>query len=438
MRLLASAFCFASVAAWTPPRVSHRDLVHSHGAGLLEALSATGLVAITDIPQCKFHKTKTLKSLVDCASSRASKLFVTAVLPDGTERRTVATHKKEDTTPLFSQDEEPSKDCAPLQDNAIEFRKTVSQVTKMIAKVLDEAMPASGGPYLQTSEDSGKKYDSLERIFADGDHLEHFHVYYPSSNGDHKTLDWHIDQGLALIFTPGQFVQDKEAPTGGFYIQLADGTETQVDFEPQDDLVLMLGDGVNKFINPRLTSSKLRAVPHALDLSSIGGNTRAWYGRMVLAPVHVLDPPSNDETTTVGDVRHQQGMHQQQQVLSNGIRYLEDATAADCMEDDLFYCWHRCFNLTDVTSETCAEGGFDLTCANSMMQLWDNVTHNPDFQPRCLDASTAETFATPTPTSAPTGEGSTEDEANGTSGAMVCNILWMALALVAAVAMVWM
>merc|ERR1712029_933514 len=101
-----------------------------------------------------------------------------------------------------------------------------------------------------------------------------------------------------LLFTPGQ--QDGKA-TEGFYIQLKDGSSVEVDFDAaKDDLVIMLGDGVDAYFNNKLfdkdgPSKELRSVPHALKLESSSGTStaassrpRIWYGRMVLPPNNAI------------------------------------------------------------------------------------------------------------------------------------------------------
>jgi hypothetical protein len=64
------------------------------------------------------------------------------------------------------------------------------------------------------------------------------------------TIEWHTDQGLFLVFTPGVFADSTAEDsasnlldtTEGFYIELADGTYFPVKLDIQDNLVIMLGD----------------------------------------------------------------------------------------------------------------------------------------------------------------------------------------------------
>jgi hypothetical protein len=61
-------------------------------------------------------------------------------------------------------------------------------------------------------------------------------------------MEYHVDQGLLLTFTPG-LMMDLDGVTGvseGFYVRDVSGEEHEVLFDGTDDLVLMLGDGVNQ------------------------------------------------------------------------------------------------------------------------------------------------------------------------------------------------
>ena len=57
-------------------------------------------------------------------------------------------------------------------------------------------------------------------------------------------------------------------PTQGFYMELSDGSHVQVEFDQHDDLVLMLGDGMNQYVNPH-SKQTLRPVPHALSMPTL-------------------------------------------------------------------------------------------------------------------------------------------------------------------------
>ena len=67
--------------------------------------------------------------------------------------------------------------------------------------------------------------------------------------------------------------------TEGFFIERSDGSRAHVHFTSDDDLVFMMGDGVNQFINPKLRkdSRTLRATPHSVSLLAHAENlSRVW------------------------------------------------------------------------------------------------------------------------------------------------------------------
>ena len=185
----------------------------------------------------------------------------------------------------------------------------------------------------------GYTFDTLQDVVENGEHLEHFHAYQlPGTQNTRKqegptTIDWHTDQGLFIVFTPGLMVTAGEEDSttslsGGFIIQHEDGSQTSVEFNDEDELVIMLGDGVNQIINPRRTNSHqdalskntplsvLRATPHALSIpaTSTEKQVRVWYGRMVLPPSSALHP--QHPTKTFGQVREAIGDNQDTELSS--------------------------------------------------------------------------------------------------------------------------
>jgi hypothetical protein len=278
----------------------------------------------------------------------------------------------------------------------------------------------------------------LQETFQQGEHLEHFHSYKSptrqqdtvtaSIDGTDETIDWHLDQGLALLFTPGLI---QNTPSEGFFIRLPDGSEVMVHFEPQDEVVVLLGDGVNQYMNPILGTS-LRPVPHALRMPKMMNNNdapRIWYGRMVLPPPSAIHPVHQK---TFGDLRdalmrasagtsttkdnHEETMALGCSSSSMTARHLNDNIT--CQEETQFFCWHACFNHTEEASpEACASQELDLACVNDARQLWDGA-HDPAFYPGCVDLATAVTFTRsdsvdPASTNATTGKNHTNAATTG-------------------------
>ena len=159
-----------------------------------------------------------------------------------------------------------------------------------------------------------RKYSSFEDIVRGANHLDHFHSYYKSSAAasalqdamgsetqmSDNTIDMHADQGLFIAFVPALLIDDgnhegissvvESAKAGEFLIQLKDGTVWPVDFGTGDEVVFMLGDGVEQYFNPKYDGPALRAAPHAMTMPDHEpSQARAWYGRMFLPPDEALN-----------------------------------------------------------------------------------------------------------------------------------------------------
>ena len=184
-----------------------------------------------------------------------------------------------------------SSSCIHFKDQLSSFRSTVDSVTKLFATQLSHEMEGtvfldsstSSQPLLRNSDPNGVDYMNINQIVNGGVHLEHFHSYQKkkkkvgvdntnnSNNnieddsyyeeGDEekkKTIDFHTDQGFFIAFTPGMIVspttptiaamQSQELPlSNGFYIQdITSGERMHLVFTEEDELVFMMGDGVNQ------------------------------------------------------------------------------------------------------------------------------------------------------------------------------------------------
>jgi hypothetical protein len=390
-------------------------------------------------------KHDTLAALAKCIQD-APQAAAKHVFADGTVRRTLATHSLPASANapspgmLLRGDAVTATSCQNFATLSTTFRQKVQEVTETFAARLEELVLAvqdvstNPEPLLRTRGAEETAYLGLTQAVHHGDHLEHFHSYErqehaqeeESSQDGIMTVDWHLDQGLFLVFAPG-LQQGK--PADGFYVQLPDGDREMVKFEEQDDLIILLGDALHQILNPVL-GKPLRIPPHAL---TVPYGQRVWYGRMVLPPADALVPST---AMTYGELRNQlieSAINPDESSLSTILgcssptlqaRHLE---MADCDPDTQFFCWHRCFNLTaDLTQETCQAQELDLACINDQRQLW-NGDHNNAFAPGCVDLDTAEYAAkkTDTPTSAPVPSSSLP--------AMVVSVVWVTLVTMAVV-----
>lgn len=404
----------ADATAYVPTRISFADLVGSSGGNdrddvFWTTLREVGLLSITDIPD--FDKESMLKDLDDCLHHKKSvgapDFHLDSNPSGGSRRRTLATRTLAGTpegilatTASETQTDEDASDlCSNLKASSESFRSAVQKASEAIAARFGAVESAA------LRDDTRIPIQSL---INEGEHLEHFHSYYSDQEASGSrgnapstaTIDWHTDQGMMLLFTPGQR-SDGTIPSG-FFIQLKDGSTTEVDFDSKiDDLVIMLGDGVHQYINTESgKSANLRAVPHAVELSDQSlESPRLWYGRMVLPPPEAIHQDSNGKT--FGELRNAM-IRGDADALSLGCasssmvaRELsgelhEEAGKEDkivCQEGTAMLCWMRCMNFTDYDTgvDSCASESehHSLVCANDGGELWKE-THSSDYFVRCL------------------------------------------------------
>jgi hypothetical protein len=185
----------------------------------------------------------------------------------------------------------------------------------------------------------------------------------------------------------------------GFYVELKDGTQALVQFDDMDDLVFMLGDGVNQYINPGMHDNnglKLRATPHAVVMPDQDNDeARVWYGRMVLPPPAAIHP---EHGISFGDIRkgmiHGAMDDLEADSLSLGCSVQRRASEEESCTADEMMCWHRCQNISfhNVSEEICTNRGLQLACMNPRGQLTDGG--HGDYFPGCaeLDAVNATPY----------------------------------------------
>ena len=376
----------------------------------------SGLVSITNVPGSN-AKEIALSSLHDCALQSES--AVSHVFPDGTHRRTLATHEVKGIRHSIRVSNDKMDDhCKFFVEASEDFRETVSKLTSAFTQTLDHALslPSPHGTSLLATE-AGYEYKTISDLVGHGEHLEHFHSYQKFTNSDatdQQTIEWHIDQGLFLVFTPGrmihEFTKTGASPeiTKGFFIQHRDGSTAEVVLESQDDFIIMLGDGVNQYLNLGFSAGPhdtLRAVPHYLHLRDFEelSQARVWYGRMVLPPAESLHPQhgvtfSSLRKTLIGSSLTESSHESDSSALSLGCsgHMVARELAETTCEAGSIYCWHRCMNTTEfgASEEVCASQNLQVQCINPRGQLWDN-THG-DFYPGCADNETTP-IASPYP-----------------------------------------
>mmetsp|Transcript_48457 Transcript_48457/g.73207 ORF Transcript_48457/g.73207 Transcript_48457/m.73207 type:complete len:659 (-) Transcript_48457:105-2081(-) len=407
--LLAFSLDSASAKAmplYQPHRISYEELVMNKGYGtesFMEALSSVGLITVNGIPGYAHQRNDALLRLHGC--SLESKAALSHKFEDGTVRRTMATH----TIPgpggaqsiLHDSDA-----CASFDAASKTLRSTVADVTAAFGKSLGDFISIEK-PLLET-EDGMYAFGGFADVVENGEHLEHFHSYQRPADSaqDEKTIEFHTDQGLFIAFTPGLMVDSQDnmietQSSSGFHIELKDGTHALVDFQ-DDDLVFMLGDGVNQIINPKIQDEgkKLRATPHALSIPNHKEDeARAWYGRMVLPPTDAVHPEHGD---TFGNIRNLMidaaGKGEQTEKLGLGCSSSQTARNLEeisCQANSI-YCWSRCMSILEegIPHENYCqeERNLRLDCVNPRNQTYTGG--HGDYYPACT-ASTENATSYP-------------------------------------------
>jgi excinuclease UvrABC nuclease subunit len=136
--------------------------------------------------------------------------------------------------------------CESFEKASTAFRETVAQVTQIFSQRLASLLQHDE-PLLSTEQ--GYEFETIEDVVEAGEHLEHFHSYQKhdaSTTKEETTIDIHVDQGLFLVFSPALLVEDSKilgTLDEGFYVGLEDGSRARAQFNDQDDLVFLLGDG---------------------------------------------------------------------------------------------------------------------------------------------------------------------------------------------------
>jgi len=470
MNLFLSAVLSAAVVAiangsttansgFIPHRIHYDDLLldddndtsNENGFSLLDALEeSSGLVSVTNLPHDFVAIKKEVMShlhscLLEQQQQQGNAFVAEESFLDGTIRRTFATATTVKDGPLPMKLSSTTGDaCQLFQTKLDQFRSIANLATQRFAKALSRAME----PHLMTPLLSIKNgntdnvsYDTIEDLVDNGEILEHFHSYqkiattkrvgeeYNDDNDTMTTIDLHTDQGFFIAFTPGMTVKVpsndentdatadvmSSSSSKGFYIIEEgnyNGIPLHVDFDVEtDDLVFMLGDGVNQYINNRVIASGrhnrrlLRATPHTVSLHYHDDDSyaRVWYGRMVLPPNDALVAMDDEASTVVqttltyGDIRRRLVETPDAYIpaglgcSSSTMRALQHSSTHEeesaCEKGSLF-CWARCMELTDyeLTEEMCEQQNLGLKCINPRGQFSTGEKHG-DFFPVCTNTT---------------------------------------------------
>lgn len=398
-------------AAFVPFRLTFDALTSSDetvsSEAFFEALSNQGIVSVTNLPSPAREAAVTMAATQHACLMETSTSKQVQTFPDGTIRRTIATQT---TAEGGMQKIDISNDhavCATFEEASVIFRTTAQAAVNSFAQLITKGLKTNEGPLLHSKYDD-EAFASFADIVVKGSHLEHFHSYQTSQTledqeHDKTTIEVHTDQGLFLAFTPGRW-ESTGVLSKGFFIQTSDGNLAEVTFNDQDELVFLLGDGVNQYVNDKVMdgAKKLRAVPHSLQLEGDANDARVWYGLMVLPPASALHPAHGD--MAFGEIR--QGLvagstdavymacsNNAHDAASSPFRFLaenETSTAAEnttCASAEEVYCWHRCMSPADfnASATACESDNKLLKCVDPLGQVW-NGNDEGDFYLGCASS----------------------------------------------------
>lgn len=173
------------------------------------------------------------------------------VFQDGTTRRSFAFATEDIANAL--KDLPPTSSCMAFASSIVRFRSAVDAVVEAFARRLSSELESFLMKPLLTGASGSEgpsSWNTVEEVVAARDYLDHFHSYQKLDDGKDKTIEFHIDQGFFLAFTPGMVVDSNSLGVAdlsdGFLVRDSSGMENELLFNESDDLVIMLGDGVNQ------------------------------------------------------------------------------------------------------------------------------------------------------------------------------------------------
>lgn len=416
------------VPSFKPSKIAFKDLRSNNfetsaatKAAFTEALTTSGLIVVTGIDD-SFGQLKRQALLGAHVCGKAAPEARTVTFDDGTLRTTLAatTRGVADSQPIeFGhgvEDESAPAACDAQFVAANErLRALVAEVAGVFVQRVDEAFNTERNALLWDVNGT-TAFRGFEDIVQGATHLEHFHSYHlpeGPSNDDQLSIDMHADQGLFIAFTPALLVEDapdgsaavlEGGDAGAFLVELPGEGAAKADFEgDRDVLVLMLGDGVDHYINAKAQdAAPLRAAPHAMVMPRhTAAQSRVWYGRMFLPPDDALNEKSG--------LSFAQTRAQMLRALVDGNGTAVGAGCARQLaedsvqcEDNQIYCWMRCMNFTEeVSPDKCKEqSDTGVQCMSARNEVWVLEDSHGDYWPTCSNLTVEEAPVTDPPTMA--------------------------------------
>jgi hypothetical protein len=329
-------------ASYVLPTINFADIISldpSAAVFVANQLVTLGAVQITDIPEFPSARAQALSGVASCLEDEEREEVAggkardevpgvaSSRMADGSSRRTIAAARLQGRMTTLS-----SLRCGRP---ASRLRAVVDSTVKLFFRLLDSSAPSlsqfssssmhgvSPPPIQPRASLMAPSVLSFEEIAVRGLHLEHLHSYYPpAGSGDdvgaqdtdkdmreaqQDVMTLHTDSGLFVAMTSGFAASDGAASGGGglgqeqqeegggrhdLYLQLPSGRVSRV-VAHKDALIILAGEGAARWLQPVL-GAPLRPAPHVLrrgvGREQRGGQTRAWFGMMVLPPPEALVP----------------------------------------------------------------------------------------------------------------------------------------------------
>ena len=412
---LISIWCVKSISEsilpnFELPKISFNDLLAPDKdtiSKLSNAFIAVGIIQVTDILNYAEIRRTTLSALPNSLKNN-EKLIVTQ-MNDGATRITTSSSSTNGIPGSLNHPES--------QETTSKLRSLVDQTSKLIFRTLDLA---------NDNKNNVLDQYSFQDIIHNGDHLEHFHVFYPSekqtTSESEITLDMHTDNGLMIAMTPGYYNEHQDAKISenrGLYIELSSGiVKAKFSF---DSLIFMVGEGGEHWLSPVL-GKPLHAVKHALvadvkpSITSQIQSTRAWYGLMILPPADAIITVNNQQILyqTYREnqskfLYNQASSTSQNLPVSCEFSPMTQLMGSNCFQsngDPGIECWARCMSYSklscgseafcfNVATSTVITDGFKMCHPMNGCELECEVpTLNSTFAP--THAPTSKSTAVPT------------------------------------------
>lgn len=242
-KILLYALFIYSFAHAHLPLMSFQELKSAYAdeellKSIRSTLSKEGILAITGVPSLQSARRTALSSIGDCLSHTISTLrpsINSKILPDGTERRTIASQLLGSLGGGRDRLSETVRESCPnLEDSVESLRNVIDRSAVTVAAALDDAfLPistlkvetagfnaffADHNYFVSAKEDiptkSGRSWSTFSDLVSGGDQLEHFHSYIPlKENEVDKNIlpvvkEFHTDAGLFLLFVPALYSND--------------------------------------------------------------------------------------------------------------------------------------------------------------------------------------------------------------------------------------